>query len=113
MVLIGDAVKLQRKADVAETGLFGRAGLDGGAAVLQFHRAFHVGIQQVIANCILHRAVARYAVFVELHLDDGLLASLVEPVGMTGHGDPQVVTAVRIVLCVQRDDTEQTEKDNK
>ena len=101
VVLVGGAVELHRQADVAEARFLRCPRLDDGAPVLQRDGALRVGLHQVVADSILHHAVARYAVFIELHLDGSLLARLVEPVGMVGNGHPQVVAAIGIIFCIQ------------
>ena len=57
-----------------------------------------VGFQHVVGYCVFHNAIARNAVFVKLHLYGGLLARLIEPVGVVGHRNKEVIAAVGIVF---------------
>ena len=72
--------------------------LDGATSVLQFCFTFGVVFHQVSANAVLHNAVAGNTILIELHFYRRLFACLVEPVGMVGHRQPEVVAAVRIIL---------------
>ena len=114
MVLIGLTVELQRQAQVAETGFLGGSHIDLGATILQRRGASLIGRQQVGTYLPLHHTIARDAILIELHFDGGLLARLIEPIGMVGDGHPQVVATVRIILGLQHVTAEeQEEKSNK
>lgn len=93
------SVDVGRQPQVAESRFPARAHVDGGLAPL--HGGLAVGVvgQAVASDGVFYRGVARYAVFIELYVDDGLFAHLVRPVVMVGHGHPQVVAVFRVVLC--------------
>ena len=102
VVAIGLAAHTGHQTAITEAGRIHRTHVDNGSAVLQHHAALRIGRHQIASKFILHRhAVLRNAIPVELHLYTSLLARPVGPVGMVGHGDPQHVTPIRIILGQQ------------
>ena len=99
VVLIGDPVNRGLQTEVAEGGLLAGADVDHGPAFLECRLAALVAWEEVCADGVFHHGIARNAVFVELHFDFRFFSGLVDPIGMIGHGHPQVVAAVGIVLC--------------
>ena len=97
-MFVGLAVNRGLQSEVAEARSLSRSHVYSGPSAGEFHRAFLVSLQHVVGYFVVHLAVSRYAVFIQLHLNLSLFARLIEPVGMVGHGQPQIVRAVRIVF---------------
>ena len=98
VMFVGLAVNRGLQSEVAEARSLSRSHVNCGPSAGEFHRAFLVSLQHVVGYFVVHLAVSRYAVFIQLHLNLSLFARLIEPVGMVGHGQPQIVRAVRIVF---------------
>ena len=87
-----------RQPQVQESWLLHRTHVDGGPAVPQLHLAFRRGRHHVGPNLVADLHVLGNAVDVETYFHLRLLARLVEPVGMVGHRQPQIVRTIGIVL---------------
>ena len=98
VVLVGLAANYGFQAQVAEARRRPRAHVDDGAAAHELGFALAVDGHHVVGRLVSHGAVQGHSVPVQLHLHLGFLALVVEPVGVVGHGHPQHVRAVGIVL---------------
>ena len=98
MMLIGLSVETDREFHVAESRRFLRSHIDDGTSVLQLHASMLVGLEHVVAYGIFQFAITGNAILAETHLHLGILAGLIEPVGMVGHSEPKIVALIRIVL---------------
>ena len=98
VVLVQLAVDGGLEPHVEESGLLHRSHIDDGAPVLQHHLSPGGGGQHVGSYLVAHLHVLWDAIFAERHFHLRLFARLVEPVGVVGHRQPQVVAAVGVVL---------------
>ena len=100
MMLIGFAIELIKQAQISETWSLSGSHVHDGAPILQSEASLLISLEQVIAYFILHLAVTGNSILIETYFHLSLLASLIEPVSMIGHGKPKIITLVRIVLCL-------------
>ena len=98
MVFVGLITDEGFHTQVQEPGFLHRAHVDSGPSVLQHHLAGSGGGQHVLSYFVADFHILRDAVFAEGHFHLGLLARLIEPVGMIRHRQPQVVRTVGIIL---------------
>ena len=98
VVLVGLSVDGGLESQVAEARLLHGTHIDDGTAILQQHLARRGGRQHILTDFVIHLDILPNAILAEGHLHLGPLARLVEPVGMVGHRQPQIVTTIGIVL---------------
>ncbi len=105
MVAVFHSVDFRSELQVAESRCPAAAHIEFGPATFEGERAVPVGLQHVVGNLVADRAVARDAVLVELYLHGGVLSGPVEPVGVVGYRDPEIIRPVGIIagICAERE----------
>ena len=101
------AIHRNTQTKIPKTGLLTCADIDFSPSVLQEHFTSCVIIQHIISNGVADFRVTRYSIFIKLDFDGGILPCLIHPVSMVGNRDPQIITTIRIILCMNQSKTKQ------